>query len=728
MLFPLVCSYFVEIPFAFGILKKKGAMTLSRALLIAEKPSLMRDIEKSYKKMKLPYTVDFAAFVGHVVELKEPHEYEAEWKKWDLNLLPMMPSKYEFRVKKNAYQVYKGIEMKLKQGKYDFIINACDAGMEGENIFYSFYKKANCKLPVKRFWTSQTTDKAIQDALLNLIDENDVLIKNLRNAAMYRMIFDWLVGLNLTRAATVKGGRTIKVGRVMTPTLAIVVKRELEILNFKPEPYYQVELDVGNFKALWFDLKTKQTRIEKWEDAQWVINTVKNPATVYDVETERKTYYAPSLHSLLELQKEANKFYGFTSAQTLKIAQSLYEKHKLITYPRTESKHLPTAFAKGIKEQIRAIASIEAYQEIAGQLLQDPSKLSSIVYQKRYVDDKKLTDHHAITVTDTKLGNKKLDDAELKIYHLIVKRLLAIFMPPYELDKTKVILQAGTELFRANGQVIVADGYTALYKNHKKKQEDKELPPLQKGQQLQVVGAEILNKVTEPPIRYTDSTLLDAMFHAGRFIENKELQAILKDAEGIGTSATRAEIIEKLITNDYMERMGKSIAATKFGIDVILSLKEHDVVSPELTAIWSKKLKDIVDGTLPSAQFYQEMQTYIQQTTAQMKNLEMTVAEKEIVVVGACPLCRGRVVENFKGYSCENKECKFFLSKSMLKGKITAIDAKKLLQGKETREIMFTWKSGKRSKARLKLDGDQLNFVFPTFEKKESKADNRQKK
>ena len=690
---------------------------MPKALLIAEKPSLMRDIEKVYKKMKLPFTIDFASFVGHVVELKEPHEYNPAWKKWDLSLLPMMPERYEFRVKKTAYQVYKDIEAKLKLGKYDFIINACDAGMEGENIFYSFYKAANCKLPVKRFWTSQTTDRAIQEALHGLIDENDLLIKNLRNAAMYRMIFDWLVGLNLTRTATVKGGRTIKVGRVMTPTLAIVVKRELEILNFKPEPYFQVELDLQQFKALWFDEKTKDTKIKQREDAQWVLNNIQNPATVYDVETERKTYYAPSLHSLLELQKEANKLYGFTSAQTLKIAQSLYEKHKLITYPRTESKHLPTAFAQGIRDQIEAIASIEAYKDVANSILMNPAKLNGIVHQKRYVDDKKLTDHHAITVTDQKVGKKKLDDAEQKIYHLIVKRLLAIFMPPYELDKTKVIVQSGTELFKATGQVVIQEGYTQLYKNHKKQKEEKMLPPLMKGQQLNVVGAEILNKVTEPPVRYTDSTLLDAMFHAGRFVDNKELQAILKDAEGIGTSATRAEIIEKLISNDYMERMGKSIAATKFGIEVILSLQNHDVVSLELTATWSKKLKDIVDGKLPSAQFYKEMLHYIVQSTEQMKNLQMTVPEKEIVVLGACPSCRGRVTENFKGYACENKECKFFISKSMLKGKITAIDAKKLLAGKETREIMFTWKSGKRSKARLKLEGDNISFVFPQFTK-----------
>lgn len=681
-----------------------------KALLIAEKPSLMRDIQKVYKKMNLHYTIDFAAFVGHVVELKEPHEYHAEWKKWSLDLLPMMPTKYEFRVKKSAYKVYKDIETLLKTNDYDFIINACDAGMEGENIFYSFYKKAKCTLPVKRFWTSQTTDSAIRHALEHLIDENDEMIRNLRNAAMYRMIFDWLVGLNLTRAATVKGGRTIKVGRVMTPTLAIVVKRELEIRHFVPTPYFQLELDFGHFKALWFDPVAKTNKLESLATAQNIQAKLTPTAQVSQVETERKTMYAPSLHSLLELQKEANKFYGFTSAETLKIAQSLYEK-KLITYPRTESKHLPTAFAKTITSNIRVAAMLPQFEQIAHQILSNGAHIEKIAHAKRYVDDKKLTDHHAITVTDVPIGRKSLTPGEEKIYDLIVKRLLAIFLPPYVLDKTNVTLMCGGEHFKASGNVVVDKGYTILYESQKRK-EEQPLPPLKEGQQLTVNHNQILSKMTEPPARYTDSTLLDAMFHAGRFVEDKRLQAILKDAEGIGTSATRAEIIEKLLSIGMMTREGKSLAATDFGIDVIASLGDHDVVSPVLTAVWSKKLKDIVDGSLSSRQFYAEMQQFIEQTTAKMKALEMTVAEKEVVTVGQCVTCSSPVIEGFKGYNCTNKACKFYISKSLMKGKITPTDMKKLLAGKETREILFTWKSGKKGKAKLKLNGEKLEFLF----------------
>lgn len=683
---------------------------MKRALLIAEKPSLMRDIQKVYKSMKLPFEIDFASFVGHVVELKEPHEYKKEWKKWDLNLLPMIPERYEFRVKKSAYKVYKEIEQKLKSNHYDFLINACDAGMEGENIFYSFYKKVGSHLPVKRFWTSQTTDQAIRNALTGLIDENDVLIRNLRNAAMYRSVFDWLIGLNLTRAATVKGGRIIKIGRVMTPTLAIVVKRELEIQNFKPEPYFQIELDFGSFKALWVDIKKNDNKIPTLQLAEAILSQVHNNAIVRDLKTERKTMFAPSLHSLLELQKEANKFYGFTSSETLKIAQSLYEK-KLITYPRTESKHLPTSFAKSIEDNIKHLANIDEYREIVTSILQNKKQLNDVIHSKRYVDDKKLTDHHAITVTDVPIGRKSLTANELKIYHLISKRLLSIFMPPYVIDKTTAILESNNHYFKANGNMVIQKGYTILYESYRKKQEQP-LPNLSLNMELPILNKNILSKQTEPPSRYTDSTLLDAMFHAGRFVEDKELQKILKDAEGIGTSATRAEIIEKLISIGMIGRQGKTFIATQFGIDLIMSLGEHDIVSPVLTAVWSKKLKDIVDGSLSSSLFYREMLQYVRETTSSFIQINMDVEEKQQTVVGKCVKCHSPVVEGFKAYQCSNKECKFSISKSIMKGKITVTDAKKLLSGKETRDILFTWKSGKKGKAKLKLQNGNLEFVF----------------
>nr|WP_146139631.1 DNA topoisomerase [Lysinibacillus timonensis] len=681
-----------------------------RALLIAEKPSLMRDIQKVYNKMQLPFEVDFASFVGHVVELKEPHEYKSEWKKWDLKVLPMMPDKYEFRVKKSAYKVYKDIESKLRTKKYDFLINACDAGMEGENIFYSFYKKVGCKLPVKRFWTSQTTDRAIRDALQNLINENNDLIKNLRNAAMYRSIFDWLIGLNLTRAATVKGGRIIKIGRVMTPTLAIVVKRELEIIHFKSEPYFQIEIDLGGFNAIWIHPKTKDSKIPSQQLAEQILAQLNNTAIVREIKTERKTMYAPSLHSLLELQKEANKLYGFTSAETLKIAQSLYEK-KLITYPRTESKHLPTNFANKIENHLQTLKGLKEYQDFLPTILQNKQHINKVMHSKKYVDDKKLTDHHAITLTDVAIGRKSLSANELKIYHLIAKRLLAVFMPPYIIDKTNVLMESNQQLFKANGHTVIDKGYIALYESFRKKQEQP-LPKLSNGMEIAILQSQILSKQTEPPSRYTDSTLLDAMFHAGRFVEDKELQLILKDAEGIGTSATRAEIIEKLITIGMIAREGKTFKATQFGIDVIHSIGEHDIVSPILTAIWSKKLKDIVDGNLSSRQFYQDMLTYVKETTASFINIEMNVEEKETIVVGKCVKCGSPVVEGFKGYQCSSKECKFMISKNVMRAKITPTDAKKLLNGRETRDIRFTWKSGKKGKAKLKLNGEKLEFVF----------------
>lgn len=686
-----------------------------RALLIAEKPSLMRDIQKVYKKMNMDITIDFTSFVGHVVELKEPHEYNAEWKKWDLQLLPMIPQRFEFRVKKTAAKVYKEIEALLQANDYDFLINACDAGMEGENIFYSFYKKVGTQLPVKRFWTSQTTEPAIRQALLSLIDEHDPLIRNLRNAAMYRMVFDWLVGLNCTRVATLKGGRTIKVGRVMTPTLAIVAEREEAIQTFVPTPYYQVEIDVGSFKALWF--KEKVNRFGKKEDAEAVLARVTDEAVVASLETERKTIPAAPLHSLLELQKEANKFYGFTSSDTLKIAQSLYEK-KLITYPRTESKHLPTNFAQHIEHNIQAIAALPHLQQTVQHVLTQQKHNARIMQSKRYVDDKKLTDHHAITVTDVSPKFASLSMQEQRIYDLIAKRLLSLFLPPYTFDKTTVVLQSGGETFKASGKMVVEKGFTALYDTHKKKEEPP-LPLMTQGDTLHVVEKAVLSKMTEPPPRYTDSSLLDAMFHAGRFVEDPKLRAVLKDAEGIGTSATRADIIEKLLAIGMIERDKKSFQATSFGREVIQSLQGHDVVSPELTAIWSKKLKDIVDGELSSRDFYTDMLQFVHETTAKLKQIELAVPEKEVVVLGACPTCQKRVLEGFKGYHCEDKACGFFVAKTMLKGKISATNMKKLLRGDETNDILFTWKSGKKSKAKLKLNGAKLDFIFPKFPDKQ---------
>ncbi|OCS90478.1 type IA DNA topoisomerase [Caryophanon latum] len=684
-----------------------------RALLIAEKPSLMRDIQKVYKQMNMELSIDFTSFVGHVVELKEPHEYNAEWKKWDLNVLPMIPSRFEFRVKKTAAKVYREIEQLLKTNRYDFIINACDAGMEGENIFYSFYKKVGCTLPVKRFWTSQTTEPAIRTALTSLLDENDPLIRNLRNAAMYRMVFDWLIGLNCTRIATIKGGRTIKVGRVMTPTLAIVAEREEEIQSFEPKPYFQIELHFGSFKALWF--KDKINRFDKKEEAEAVLARITGHAVVASLETERKTIPAPMLHSLLELQKEANKFYGMTSSDTLKIAQSLYEK-KLITYPRTESKHLPTNFAQHIERNVQAAQSVpqlqQAVQYIAGQ------NTSRIMQSKRYVDDKKLTDHHAITLTDVTPKFASLSMAEQRVYELVAKRLLSIFLPPYTFDETTVVLTSGGETFKARGKMVIEKGFTALYETHKKK-EELPLPFMQQGDVLSIQQKLILSKMTEPPPRYTDSSLLDAMFHAGRFVEDAKLRAILKDAEGIGTSATRAEIIEKLLAIGMIERDKKSFRATAFGRAVIAQLQGHDVVSPELTAIWSKKLKDIVDGQLSSRDFYADMLAFIHDTTNKLKQLDIAVAQQEVVVLGKCPTCQKRVIEGFKSYHCEDKTCEFFVAKTMLKGKISPTNVKKLLRGDETNDIMFTWKSGKKSKAKLKLNGAKLEFIFPQFPDKE---------
>lgn len=683
-----------------------------KTLILAEKPSMMRAIKAVYDKSSLPYQADFASFVGHIVELKSPQDYNQAWAKWEMNTLPMIPSKFEFKPKTQTHDVYKDINDKLKNNQYDFIINACDAGTEGENIFYSFYRHVGCTIPVKRFWTSQTTDGAIENALKNLIDENDPTIKNLRNAAMFRAIFDWLIGMNLSRAISITsqsagGDKTIPVGRVMTPTLAMVVNRELEIKNFKPLDYYQIEGQFEGFNALWYDKEKDTNQIWDVEDAKRIGSDLIEESFVEDVMAEREESAAPQLHSLLDLQKEAVQLFGYSSKDTLSIAQSLYEK-KLITYPRTESRHLPTEFAKDIRKQLNVIGNLYGYKEHVKQITD--TGIEAFINSKKYVDDKKLTDHHAITLTDEKISPSKLSEQEVNIYELLTKRLLSCFMSPLIVQKTEVLINSNGHLFKTKGRVVVNKGFTALYDGLRKHKKDVLLPILSKGQVVALKGASLLSKQTEPPSRYTEATLLDAMRNAGKFVKDKNLQSVLKDVEGLGTAATRADIINKLFKLKMFEKEKKNIRPTDFGIEVIVSLHGHDLVSPELTARWSQKLKDIENGTMPLKQFHKELIDYTKLQVAQVSKLTVKTKQKTF---GQCPTCSSEVVERGKVYKCKDTKCNFVIAKSISGAIIGEGDIRQLLLGKQTNELTFQWKkSGKQGKARLMYKNDKLEFVF----------------
>lgn len=690
-----------------------------RALLIAEKPSLMRDIRDVYNKMSHPDQIDFTALAGHVVELKSPEEYKDEWgKPWRLEVLPMIPERFQYKTKKETYDLFKKAKEMVEHGSYDYIINACDAGREGELIFYAFYKTIGCKLPVKRLWASDTTEETLKEALNNLIDDKEPSLQRLKASAQYRAYFDWLMGMNLSRAITLKANKLISVGRVMTPTLAIVVNRELEIQNFKPQDYWMIEGTFGDYSGIWFDEKTGETKFFDKDKAENLKRSLGKEGIVESVEKKRNKRNAPTLHSLLELQKEANKAFGYPADKTLAVAQVLYEKKKLISYPRTESRYLPKNLAGKLPSHLKALQEIDGVKSYVQQILSDDKRMKEVMSSKRYVDDKKVTDHHAIIPTTTKPNMASLTKEEANIYMLVVKRLLSIFLDPYETDKTTIITNVDNEFFKTTGSTIVKLGYMELYQNQSKKKSDddeKVLPVLKKGQKVPVTKVSLIKKQTTPPSRYDDSSLLQAMANAGGFVEEEELQNILKETAGLGTSATRAGIISKLVKNEMILRKGKSFYATQFGIDIIQTLNGKDIISPELTATWEIKLSQIEDGSYSPKDFYNEMIKYTEKETKDyMTTINRTITKvDESKVVGDCPKCKTNVIEGKSYYLCKNYKdtCDFILPKEFGGAKLTKTEVKKLLAGKETKEFNFKWNSGKTGTGKLVLN-DEGKITF----------------
>lgn len=690
-----------------------------KALLIAEKPGLMRDIQSVYNTMSHPDQIDFSALVGHVVELKSPDDYKKEWgKPWRLNVLPMIPERFEYSPKKGVADVFKNVRDKLKNNHYDYVINACDAGREGELIFYAFYKTIGCKLPIKRLWASDTTEETMKEALNNLIDDKDPSLQRLKASAQYRAYFDWLTGMNLSRAITLKTNKFIPVGRVMTPTLAIIVKRELEIQNFVPQDFWMLVGTFGDYKGVWFDEKTGESKFLDKDKAETLKKSLGKQGVVDFVEKKRNKRNAPTLHSLMELQKEANKVFGYSASQTLSIAQSLYETKKILSYPRTESRFLPKNLAGKLPQHLKALSGIDEVKNHVNQVLSDTKRMNEIMTSKKYVDDKKVTDHHAIIPTTTKPNMASLTKDEKNIYLLVVRRLLSIFLEPYETDKTTIITKVDNELFKTTGSTVVKLGYMELYRNLSKKKDDEDevvLPVLKKGQTVPVTKMTLLTKQTTPPSRYDDASLLTAMGNAGGFIDDEELQNILKETAGLGTSATRSGIIDKILDRKMVGKKGKSFYATQFGLDIIDTLNGKDITSPELTAKWEIKLSDIESGKYAPQDFYNEMITYTEnETKLYMDTINRTITQvDEDKMVGTCPKCKGNVSETKSYYMCKNYKntCDFIIPKEFGKANITKTEAKKLLAGKETKEFNFEWSSGKKGTGKLVLTSEgKLGF------------------
>lgn len=614
-----------------------------KTLIIAEKPSVGRDIAQVLKcKLKGDgylynddYIISWA--IGHLATLKEPEDYDPALKKWRMNDLPILPQTMGLKAMPKTSKQLNLLKKMLNSKEVADIICATDSGREGELIFRYIYQWAKCNKPVKRLWISSLTDSAISTGLANMKDGSEY--DNLFASARCRAEADWLVGMNATRAYTLKCGDLLPMGRVQTPTLAILVNRHNEIEAFVPENYWVVtatfESDKGEYTGVYFkaaegkfDEKLEENttgkpetqnnnelqtdRVKTQEEADAIAAKVKGElGTVTSIETEEKRQLPPQIFDLTELQRECNRKLGFSAQKTLSTAQSLYEKHKMITYPRTDNRYLTNDMIPKIKPTLESLP--EPYNKFAASIL----GLAKLPITSRIVNDAKVSDHHGIIPTGSKKPLSALNADEKAVYDLIVRNFLAVFHEAYIYDITTAVTLVADEMFRSRGKVDRKLGWKAVYAHEsnasaKSKQEDAEaitLPPLVKGDSVTAKDTEVQHKKTQPPKPYTEATLLSAMEHAGRFVEDDELKEALK-ASGLGTPATRAAMIEKLISSGYVERKKKSLIPTEKGIRLI-SIVPPEMRQPETTGKWERGLSRIAKGELDSGKFMDSIRRYV---------------------------------------------------------------------------------------------------------------------
>ena len=663
------------------------------------------------------YVVTWA--VGHLVTLAEPEDYDAKYKRWLMQNLPVIPERFRLKAIQRTVKQLKVIREVTGRQDIDYLINACDAGREGELIFRYIYRITGCKKPFKRLWLSETTPEAVKKAFASLLSGEK--IDRLAYAAEARSRADWLIGLNATRAFTVKHNTLLSVGRVQTPTLALIVNREREITNFKSVPYWELyatflKTDGATYQGKWF--KEDEERFVSQEAAAEIANRVQDKNGVVTLLEEKKeSEPPPMLFNLNDLQKEANRKYSMTASRTLEVAQDLYEKKKLLTYPRTDSRHMTTELANTIKKRLQALNAISDYSPFAA------TAINAGVPGKRYVDNGKVSDHTALLPTDTRPDFSKLSLEERNIYDLVARRFLAIFFPATQYKKTRVITEADGETFISTGRVEQKAGWKAVYAaiQEKEKPEDDQsidqaetkLPKIIRGEKVSIGSSEIKEKKTKPQKRYTEATLLAAMEGAGRYLENTELKEAMK-GHGLGTPATRAATIERLLHVGYIERKNKALLPTEKGISLI-DLVPEEIKSPEMTGRWEKTLADIEEGKADPKEFMagiigltrQIINLVKIQKPSEQAGLELLGEREEI---GKCPCCGRPVAENKKGYGCVGYRdgCSFVIWKEIAQKKITANQAVELLKNRRTEVIKGFKARGKQQEfdASLVLNGE----------------------
>jgi DNA topoisomerase III len=706
-----------------------------KTLVIAEKPSVGRDLARvlpgTFKKSEGWLEADehiVTWAVGHLVQLAEPEEYDPKFKRWRMEDLPIVPDRFKLVVRDERSRKQMSVVTKLlSREDVGDVVNACDAGREGELIFAYIYEKANSHLPVRRLWLNSMTTAAMRAAFDSLRPASDVAL--LEQAARARSESDWVVGMNATRAATIRLRSSfdgaVSLGRVQTPTLAIVARREEEIKAFVPEPYWLVDAlfaapplegasvertYIGRFHA------GAKPRLSTEAEALAIVAACSGAtATVTKLEVKEQRERAPMLYDLTSLQRDANTRYGFSARRTLGAAQRLYEEHKALTYPRTNSRYLTTDMIPEIVPTAELVGSHKEYSAAAAYV----AGLDSLPLE-RVVNDSKVTDHHAIIPTRSEHDLSRMDEDDRRVYDMAVRRFLAVFHPEAVFENTRVETTAPEKyVFRTRGKLLIVPGWRGVYGETSAEEaeaaraadedegSDQTLPRLFRDEPVSAREVKSLAKETKPPRRYSDASLLGAMETAGKLVDDDELREAMKES-GIGTPATRAAIIERLISVGYIERDARSLVATEKGLNVIRLLDNHPLTSPELTGSWEHRLDSIERGEDSREAFMKDIAGFAAET---VKMLDAVLKDVRIpkATLGPCPVCGHTILENRKGYSCWSREdpgCGFVIWKAKAGKQLAVAVARELIKtGYTTAQVTgFRGRTGRPFRAHLALE------------------------
>ena len=726
--------------------------------IITEKPSVAADIAATlggFKKEKgfFESTNRIITWsIGHLVQLVPPESYTPLWKAWKRETLPMIPEVFELETTKAGVSQFRIIKSILARKDLSYLVNACDAGREGELIFRYLTQILGCKLPVKRLWISSLTPSEIQKGIDALADQemNDQKYEQLFLAARCRSESDWLVGMNASRAVTLgqrkQGNRQVySMGRVQTPTLALLVNREEEILHFVPQPFWKLNVnflsEVGEYDGSWF--RKEEDRFLNKEDGEKIASLIKNQnGSVIQYKKQVKKEAPPQLFDLTTLQREMNRKAGFSAAKTLSLAQALYEKHKLITYPRTDSRYLSPDIIPSFSKRLQAI-NTPVYRSSINAILLNIPHLGG-----RVINASKVRDHHAMIPTEQIFHPERLSKDELVVLSAIHRQFISIFLNDALWEEREAITLVQEEAFRSKSRVILQQGWRVLFNNDNKDEEPRFLPELNKGDKVRVKNLDLVEGVTQAPPRHTEGSLLGEMERAGKKLEDETFQEAMKD-HGLGTPATRAAILERLKEMKYIVNQGKQLIPTAKGMALVRNLPVPELLSAEMTGEWEYRLLQIQTGEASAEKFMQDMKQWTEQLVIScyqaplMKEEGMgetdtpqatvTTEEKAVAHISsfsqiACPICKAPLKENSKAVycSCWNQKppCSFSVWKTIAGKNLTELQIKRLIEKGQTGILKgFRSKQKKSFSANLILKNGKIEFQFDSTTKSIAKKD-----